>query len=179
MRVPEEPVCFIYFGKIQFLPHCIWNLPFMSYRLRTKTSITPRGWLNKTPPQPRQHTVYMILSCYFGPTKLLPLTGLGLDPETRVVVIPPLFFNFCWGDGSPLVDLRHLPVLCIRICIGDNAYHHYVVRIWNNLFRIQIQIRLDQWTRGKNKLGLFWRILILGVQFELLRHPEKKMYKYI
>ncbi len=23
----------IYFGKIQFLPPCIWNLPFMSYRL--------------------------------------------------------------------------------------------------------------------------------------------------
>ncbi len=29
MRVPEEPVC-IDFGKIQFLPPCIWNLPFMS-----------------------------------------------------------------------------------------------------------------------------------------------------
>ncbi len=25
---------FISFGKIQFLPPCIWNLPFMSYRLR-------------------------------------------------------------------------------------------------------------------------------------------------
>ncbi len=24
----------IYFGKIQFLPPCIWNIPFMSYRLR-------------------------------------------------------------------------------------------------------------------------------------------------
>ncbi len=24
----------IYFGKIQFFPPCIWNLPFMSYRLR-------------------------------------------------------------------------------------------------------------------------------------------------
>ncbi len=24
---------FISFGKIQFLPPCIWNLPFMSYRL--------------------------------------------------------------------------------------------------------------------------------------------------
>jgi hypothetical protein len=23
----------IYFGKIQFLPPCIWNLPFMSYHL--------------------------------------------------------------------------------------------------------------------------------------------------
>jgi len=32
MRVPEEPVCIHldYFGKIQFLPPCIWNLLFMS-----------------------------------------------------------------------------------------------------------------------------------------------------
>ncbi len=27
----------ISFGKIQFLPPCIWNLPFMSYRLSRKT----------------------------------------------------------------------------------------------------------------------------------------------
>ncbi len=33
MRVPEEPVTLIYFGKIQFLNPCIWNIPFMSYRL--------------------------------------------------------------------------------------------------------------------------------------------------
>ncbi len=28
----------ISFGKIQFLPPCIWNLPFMSYRLRQLTN---------------------------------------------------------------------------------------------------------------------------------------------
>jgi hypothetical protein len=28
---------FISFGKIQFLPPCIWNLPFMSYHLGTLT----------------------------------------------------------------------------------------------------------------------------------------------
>jgi hypothetical protein len=27
----------IYFGKIQFLPPCIWNIPFMSYRLGNRT----------------------------------------------------------------------------------------------------------------------------------------------
>jgi hypothetical protein len=37
MRVPEEPVCidlFRFLFYFQFLPSCIWNLPFMSYRLR-------------------------------------------------------------------------------------------------------------------------------------------------
>ncbi len=35
MRVQKNRFALIYFGKIQFLPPCIWNLPFMSYRLST------------------------------------------------------------------------------------------------------------------------------------------------
>ncbi len=33
MRVPEEPVCIDLFRKNPVFTPCIWNLPFMSYRL--------------------------------------------------------------------------------------------------------------------------------------------------
>jgi hypothetical protein len=40
----------IYFGKIQFLPPCIWNLPFMSYRLRScRTASTDSIFLSSEP----------------------------------------------------------------------------------------------------------------------------------
>jgi hypothetical protein len=34
MRVSAEPVCIYLFTQNQFLPPCILDLPFMSYRLR-------------------------------------------------------------------------------------------------------------------------------------------------
>ncbi len=36
---PKNRFVLIYFGKIQFLPPCFWNLPFMSYRLRVGMGI--------------------------------------------------------------------------------------------------------------------------------------------
>jgi hypothetical protein len=35
----ENRFALIYFGKIQFLPPCIWNLPFMSYRLSVQSCL--------------------------------------------------------------------------------------------------------------------------------------------
>ena len=49
---------FISFGKIQFLPTCIWNLPFMSYRL-WKTRIFWALWNGIEP----------IGECHLGPKK--------------------------------------------------------------------------------------------------------------
>jgi hypothetical protein len=37
MRVSEEPVCIYLFGERTIFPPCLWDLPFMSYRLLKRT----------------------------------------------------------------------------------------------------------------------------------------------
>ncbi len=71
---------FISFGKVQFLPRCIWDLLFMSYRLRFPANESPRI-----------SNLHWSLSANFG------FTSLHL--RSPVHVVPPLIIFLCCGSA--------------------------------------------------------------------------------
>ncbi len=57
----------IYFGKIQFLPPCIWNLPFMSI-CPPPLSKTTDWYISWPPPPPRSQRVVVYLGWPIAPS---------------------------------------------------------------------------------------------------------------